>query len=310
MAAIPSSSTIVHLLEDVDRSTFFTAVEAFGKDLAEHSQSLEVAFVFLASHGFQFGSKLYIATSDCTVTKQTAFKTDPASGNSLPVERWLRDVTVSIDGMMAALRRLYTGPLVLIVDACRVAPIPGLAFVPSEMINCMNYVENTLVCLSTSVGSPACDNDGDDEKHSMFCSALLESLFCVGASVVSAINTACLSTGLNQRPVMASVQFRDVHLVPKLCVVIVVDFGRPSFNSATFLHQLERLQERHARHREDLAVVHVGTPPAVVTSHLERRKIGLLCWSDASVALVDAREVDCDEVIPRLFQMWIRCCER
>jgi hypothetical protein len=326
MAAIPSTSAIVHLAENVDRAALFLAVEAFGRDLDTHAESLEVAFVFLASHGFQFGTKLYLATADVALMSMDAFREvtgattergfrsqanlaeTVASGSSLALECWLHEHAACIDEIVACLRRQYSGPLALVLDACRTAPFPGLAVLPSEMINRMDYVKNTLVCLSTSVGLPASDTSAS--AHSPFCAALLEALFCAGVSLVSTINTACLSTGLNQRPLMASIQFHDVHLVPNFCLVVVVDFGGASFDATTLLRQLERLQTRHGLRCEDMAVVHAGAPHVDVAAQLERRGIALLSWSDASEALVDAREVDCDEVVPRLFGMWIRCCER
>jgi hypothetical protein len=310
MVAIPSTSVLVHLLEDVDRPNMFSALDAFGNHLEEHSQSLEVVVVYLASHGFQYGSKLYMATSDIAFVSSD--NSDMFQVSAAALEMWLQQHAISVDAMMACVRCRYTGPLVFVFDACRTAPIPGLAVVPSEMVNSISYMTNTLVCLSTSVGRPAMDNEAADAIHSPFCSALLGSLFRVGASLVSAINTACLSmqAGLNQRPVMASVQFRDLRLVPNFCLVVVVDFGSASFSATTLLLQLERLQKRHGLRCEDMAVVHAGAPHADVAAHLERRSIALLCWSGTSVALMDAREVDCDEVVPRLFGMWMRCCER
>ncbi len=221
------------------------------------------------------------------------------------IERWLQGNCIDVDHVITALRSAWSGPLAIIVDACRHAPIPELAFKPSELTNSMSYANQTLVCLSTSSHSNAFDGTG---SHSPFCMALLESMFCVGAPLVMSINSACSRLGSLQRPMLASIQFPDIQLIPSLCQIYFLhaDDSTNATDFGWFVSSLTRARYR-ARHRDtgDVVVVCSGHLNLTFLTVLLDLKVELLRWSSDS----DTPETN-TETLARLVRLWEMCSLR
>jgi hypothetical protein len=312
-----SSRCIVQLGENVDRATFLRMASEFQDQISLNTKHIEVVVVFLASHGFQYGTKLYLATTDtipATVDLMQEFR-DGGSKVSARVERWLHGNCVDVDHVINLLRSTWSGPLAIIVDACRTVPIPELAFKPSELTNSMSYAKRTLVCLSTASYSAAADGCGDG-SHSPFCLALLESMFCVGAPLMMSINKACSSLGSFQQPMLASIQFPEVQLIPKVCQIYFLhaDDGTRAVDFAWFIASLKRAQYRvtpHLKqagyrvtppHAEDIIVVCSGSLDLTFMTVLLELKVELLLWS--------SEPEKNSEVLARVVQMWEMCSLR
>jgi hypothetical protein len=304
---LPMSNPIVHCGENVDRATFFRLTREFQVEISAHAKHLEVVVVFLASHGFQFGTKLYLATTD-TISASSALTQEFRDGDSTvsgKVERWLQGNCIDVDHVITSLRSTWSGPLAIIVDACRTAPIPELAFKPSELTNSMSYAKSTLLCLSTESSCAAADGY-DEGSHSPFCLALLESLFCVGVPLMMSVNKACSSLGSLQQPVLASIQFPEVQLLPKLCQIYFLhaDDETTAEQYAWFVASLKRACYRVQPHPEDVILVCSGSLDFALMTVLLELKVGLLQWSSES------EPENQSEVLGRIVRTWEECTLR
>jgi hypothetical protein len=303
---LPISNPIVLLGENVDRATFFRLTREFQVEISAHAKHLEVVVVFLASHGFQFGTKLYLASTDtlaASIDLMQEFR-DGGSKVSGDVERWLHGNCVDVDHVIALLRSTWSGPLAIIVDACRTAPIPELAFKPSELTNSMSYANGTLVCLSTASYSAAADGYGE-RGHSPFCVALLKSMFSVGVPLMMSVNKACSSLGSLQQPMLASIQFPEVQLIPKLCQIYFLhaDDETTTVDFGWCIASLKRACYRVApQHPEDIIVVCSGSLDLALMTILLELKVELLYWS--------SEPEKNSEVLARVARMWEVCSLR
>jgi hypothetical protein len=278
----------------------------FQVQISANAKHLEVVVVFLASHGFQFGTKLYLATTDtlaASIDLMQEFR-DGGSKFSGDVERWLHGNCIDVDHVITLLRSTWSGPLAIIVDACRTAPIPELAFKPSELTNSMSYANSTLVCLSTASYSAAADGYGE-QVHSPFCIALLKSMFCTGVPLIMSVNKACSSLGLSQQPMLASIQFPEVQLIPKLCQIYFLhaDDETTAVDFDWFIASLKRACYRVAPHHpEDIIVVCSGSLDLALMTVLLELKVEVLHWS--------SEPEENSEVLARVVRMWEVCSLR
>ena len=219
--AVPTAQTsvrnLVHCCDNVTRLEFESAFSNFESQLAESSASAEtpdIVIVFLASHGFQIDSEIFVALKD------TAF------GELMRAEphRYLTECCIDVTRLIHRIKLGYSGPLALILDTCRSSPIPNLALHLNSLANRIDYPSNTLVCFSTSAGGAAAD--GGPMHHSPFFLALIQKLTVAEVSVRSAIDAACNLLGPDQGSVCVTFQFKDICLVPKMMELLVI--GGPS----------------------------------------------------------------------------------
>jgi hypothetical protein len=221
------------------------------------------------------------------------------------VERWLQGNCIDVDHVITSLRSTWSGPLAIIVDACRTAPIPELAFRPSELTNSMSYANCTLICLSTASYSAAADGC-DEGGHSPFCLALLESMFCVGVPLIMSVNKACSSLGSLQQPMLASIQFPEVQLLPKLCQIYFLhaDDETTAEQYAWFVASLKRACYRVRPHHEDVSLVCSGSVDLALMTVLLEWKVEVLHWSSESAPEKQAK------VLGRIVRTWEACSLR
>jgi hypothetical protein len=303
---LPLSTSIVQLGENVDLATFVGMTSEFQDRISATAKHLEVVVVFLASHGFQFGTKLYLATADtvsASIDRMHEFR-DKGSEVSRNVDHWLQGNCIDVDHVISVLRSTWSGPLAIIVDACRTAPIAELAFKPSELTNSVSYANRTLVCLSTASYTAAADGCGEG-GHSPFCIALLESMFCVGVPLIMSVNKACSSLGVLQQPMLASIQFPDIQLIPRLCQIYFLH-ANDETNAADFAWIIASVKRARYRltthHPEDIIVVCSGSLDLTLMTVLLELKVELLHWSSEPEKNT--------EVLARVVRMWEMCSLR
>ena len=249
--AVPTAQTsvrnLVHCCDNVTRLEFESAFSNFESQLAESSASAEtpdIVIVFLASHGFQIDSEIFVALKD------TAF------GELMRAEphRYLTECCIDVTRLIHRIKLGYSGPLALILDTCRSSPIPNLALHLNSLANRIDYPSNTLVCFSTSAGGAAAD--GGLLHHSPFLLALIQKLTVAEVSVRSAIDAACNLLGPDQGSVCVTFQFKDLCLVPRMIDLILI--SSPTGTQPDVARQLGLLksaQERQNGHSDRIVLL-------------------------------------------------------
>jgi hypothetical protein len=250
----------VHYCDNVTRLEFESAFSIFESELAELSASSEtpdVVIVFLASHGFQVDSDTFVACKDTQCGEY--MQAEPHD--------YMPETCIDVTRLIDRIKLGYSGPLVLILDACRVSPIPSLALQLTSLANRISYPSNTLVCFSTSVGGLAAD--GGPLQHSPFLLALIRHLTVAEVSIRSAIDAACNALGPDQGSVCVTFKFKDICLVPKMMELLVI--GGPNGAQPDVARQLGLLkfaQERQSGHCDRIVVLSPrdGSVPADVSA--------------------------------------------
>lgn len=234
-----SERNVVHYCANVTRLEFESAFSSFESELADVSTRFmepEIIIIFLASHGFQLDSDVFVAVKDTHV------------GQSMQAEpHHTTETCIDVNRLISRIKVGYSGPLALIIDACRTSPIPDLAFHLTSLANRINYPSNTLVCFSTSAGGVAAD--GGALQHSPFIMALIQKLTVAELSIRSAIDAACNFLSPEQRSVCVTFQFRDMCLVPKIVELLVIGSpGGTQLDVARQVRLLKSAQERQSGH--------------------------------------------------------------
>jgi hypothetical protein len=235
-----SSRNRVHCHDNVSKVEFESVFSSFESELAALSASSEtpdLVIVFLASHGFQLDSDIYVAYKDTHI------------GEYLQAEprHVLTATCLDVSRLVRRIKRGYSGPLALILDACRTSPIPRLALHLSSLANRITYPSNTLVCFSTSAGGAAAD--GAQLQHSPFFLALMEKLTVAEVSVRSAIDAACNALSPDQGPVCVTFQFKDLCLVPRMIDLILIGGPRACGTQPEVAKQLGLLKSARDRQK-------------------------------------------------------------
>ena len=104
-------------------------------------------------------------------------------GESMQAEprQCMAETCIDIALLINRIKLGYPGPLALIIDACRISPIPNLALHLTSLANRSNHPSNTLACFSTCAGGVAAD--GGPLQHSPFFSALIRKLTVAEMSI-------------------------------------------------------------------------------------------------------------------------------
>ena len=240
LRSIPAPYTAdVHLCENADLATFRQTEQAFCSGIEKSTASLELVVVFLASHGVQVDSELFLAAHDTVLSEYSA-----------NAKLQLRSSCISVNDLVGNIRKCWNGPLVLIADTCRTSPYPELMVYTRQLAEQMHYSGNILCCFSTAIGAAA--NDGTSSSHSPFTSALLRCIFASGVAVRSAILDACNLLGKDEQPSCTVMKFPDVALVPVLCEVFFLAAASASTSDESNCfgqQQVRRLEQAISRHR-------------------------------------------------------------
>ena len=280
---------VVHCHENVDLSNFKVAADTFCEHLAVHaaSGSLEVAFVFLASHGFQLDSEIFLAAKDTVMPSQ-----------DLPHHKVLRAHLqahcIDVTQLISQIRLSWTGPLVVLVDACRTAVVADIMLSPVSAAYKGRCPDNTLMCYSTAAGLRSLD--GSPAVYSPFMAALLSSLTNPELSIRTAIETACNSMDETQQPTCITVKFKDLCLHINSADVIYVRSDISDTSLAVIIRQIQLLLE-HAMAR------HVGISHSVVVAVADGgpcpSALRDLCLAH-SISILDGTEA----LAPRVAAFW------
>jgi hypothetical protein len=252
-----SVQNVVHCCANVTKLEFESAFSSFESELAEVSARFvepELVILFLASHGFQLDSEIFVAVKDTHVGQPTQAELHHTTETCIDVTRLISRIKVG-----------YSGPLALIIDACRTSPIPNLAFHLTSLANRINYPSNTLVCFSTSAGGVAAD--GGPLQHSPFIVALIQKLTVAELSIRSAIDAACNLLSSEQGSVCVTFQFRDMCLVSKIVELLVI--GSPTGTELDVARQARLLtsaQERHSGHSGRIIAIGPRSIPAEIST--------------------------------------------
>jgi hypothetical protein len=280
---------VVHCHENVDLSNFKAAADTFCEHLAVQaaSGSLEVAFVFLASHGFQLDSEIFLAAKDTVMPSQ-----------DLPHHKVLRAHLqahcIDVTQLISQIRLSWTGPLVVLVDACRTAVVADIMLSPVSAAYKGRCPDNTLMCYSTAAGLRSLD--GSPAVYSPFMAALLSSLTNPELSIRTAIETACNSMDETQQPTCITVKFKDLCLHINSADVIYVRSDISDTSLAVIIRQIQLLLE-HAMAR------HVGISHSVVVAVADGgpcpSALRDLCLAH-SISILDGTEA----LAPRVAAFW------
>jgi len=216
--AVPTAQSgvqnVVHCCDNVTKLEFESAFASFESELANVSASSgppDLVILFLASHGFQVDADVFVAFKDTHL------------GGSMQAEprQCMAETCIDVALLINRIKLGYPGPLALIMDACRISPIPNLALHLTSLANRSNHPSNTLVCFSTCAGGVAAD--GGPLQHSPFFSALIRKLTVAEMSIRSAVDAACNLLGRDQGSVCVTFHpFTDVCLVPKMIDLLVI----------------------------------------------------------------------------------------
>ena len=280
---------VVHCHENVDLSNFKAAADTFCEHLAVQaaSGSLEVAFVFLASHGFQLDSEIFLAAKDTVMPSK-----------DLPHHKVLRAHLqahcIDVTQLISQIRLSWTGPLVVLVDACRTAVVADIMLSPVSAAYKGRCPDNTLMCYSTAAGLRSLD--GSPAVYSPFMAALLSSLTNPELSIRTAIETACNSMDETQQPTCITVKFKDLCLHINSADVIYVRSDISDTSLAVIIRQIQLLLE-HAMAR------HVGISHSVVVAVADGgpcpSALRDLCLAH-SISILDGTEA----LAPRVAAFW------
>lgn len=149
------------LVVDQGRDGLVRALNAFG----DKARSAEVALVFFAGHGMQFGGTNYVIPVDATILRPE--EVDLAA---LPLKR-----------LLMPFGQGRTRVNILIVDACRDKSFANWLNTPtSGFAHQFEAPPETFIAFSTGAGTIADDGPGD---HSPFAAALLRELPKPGKSL-------------------------------------------------------------------------------------------------------------------------------
>ena len=234
--ATSSVRNVVHCCNNVSRLEFESAFSDFESELAKlsaSSETLELVVIFLASHGFQLESDIFVAFKDTHLGE--AMHADS--------RRHMAETCIDVTQLIHRVKLRYSGPLAVILDTCRTSPIPKLALHLTSLANRSNFPSNTLVCFSTSAGGAAAD--GGPLQHSPFFLALIQKLTVAEMTIRSAIDAACNSLSQIQGSVCVTFQFQDICLVPKMLEVLVV--GGPGYTELDVARQIGLLKSAQER---------------------------------------------------------------
>ncbi len=245
----PLSGASVHCYEDIGRDEYLAGIQAFLDDVKRHP-SIELIFVFMASHGFQLDSDVFLALRTTQAVPETI-----ANDQTL-LRAHLQHQTIDVHALIERIHACWTGPLAVIVDACRTAPIPELALTPSLQFNKADFPSNTLVCYSTSAGHESVD--GVDDAHSPFVVSLLGRIACPGITIRSAVDFACNSLDLTEKPTHISVKFSDTCVVPYLVELFCIERRIGGSALELMLARIWTSLRRSMLHRAHVAVVLFG----------------------------------------------------
>jgi hypothetical protein len=233
-----SSRNLVHSCDNMTKVQFERRFSRFESELAAlsaRSETPDLVIVFLASHGFQLDSDIYVAYSDTHIGEYV--QAEPRHA--------LKETCLDISRLICRIKLGYSGPLALILDACRTSPIPSLALHLTSLANRITYPSNTLVCFSTSAGGTAADGDGAQLQHSPFFLALMQKLTVAEVSIRSAIDAACNALSPDQGPVCVTFQFKDLCLVPRMIDLILI--SSPTGTQPDVARQLGLLKSAQER---------------------------------------------------------------
>jgi hypothetical protein len=216
--AVPTAQScienVVHCCDNVTKLEFESAFASFESELGNLSASSgtpDLVILFLASHGFQLDADVFVAFKDTLL------------GESMQAEprQCLTETCIDVALLTNRIKLGYSGPLAVIIDACRISPIPNLALHLTSLANRSNYPSNTLVCFSTCAGGVAAD--GGPLQHSPFFAALIQKLAVAEMSIRSAVDAACNLLGRDQGSVCVTFHpLKDVCLVPKMIDLLVI----------------------------------------------------------------------------------------
>lgn len=123
------------VIQDVTKERFGDAIRAF----RDRSRTAKISVFYYAGHGYSWEGKNWIVPVDFRYYDTDTYRTD------------LIDPTEAIDAMGSAPDRIR----VLILDACRSPPLPGLKQIRPEGKDKMP--PNTILAYATQAGDPASD---------------------------------------------------------------------------------------------------------------------------------------------------------
>ena len=150
----------VTILENADKATFHGAVVDFCTRL-EQAGAASVALFYYAGHGIQHDGTNYLL---------------PVNAN-IPSSRHLAVGALRVDEIVAELARMPRTANVIVLDACRNNPLPGMAVSSRDVTQGLAALklpaEGMLVVYSTAAGEVAEDGNSD---RSPYATALVEVL--------------------------------------------------------------------------------------------------------------------------------------
>jgi hypothetical protein len=274
---------VVHCHEDLELLNFKAAADTFCEQLAVQaaSGSLEVAFVFLASHGFQLDSEIFLAAKD------TVMASPEIATNAQAVRAHLQTHCIDVTRLILQIRQSWSGPLVVVVDACRTAPVRDMMLSPVAAAHKGHFPDNTLMCYSTAAGLRSLD--GSQAVHSPFMAALLSSLANPQLSIRSAIESACNAVDETQQPTCITVKFKDCCLHVNSAEVLYVRSDQSDASLAVIIRQIQNLLHGVTISRAMAVAVADGGPcPSALEDLCRAHSIKILDGSHALAPTVAA----------------------